>query len=146
MLAATSTTMSNVEENLPCEPLLRKTQTIQNFICSDLTMSLDAFWLSLIFSGLSMFVCLSLMGCISNRLAHRRTIGAGLMSVRPYSNDSDTTLNADEQSNYKLRKKFGRVIASYFSTLFHSNYSTDIYKRATRELCIRVMLTRFCLM
>ncbi|KAI9344800.1 hypothetical protein DFJ73DRAFT_644429 [Zopfochytrium polystomum] len=68
----TDTAMDNVKARLECTAIMGQTQNLQNYACRDLTQALDALWLSFLTSGASLFVCLSCMGCITNRLARRR--------------------------------------------------------------------------
>jgi hypothetical protein len=86
--------------------LTNTTSPLTNF-SFELSATLDALYLSLLVSGVSLFICLCFMGCFANRLASRP---GGAEKPKQRSIGSSFSLASGDKMGSKGGKKtFGKV-------------------------------------
>ncbi|KAJ3163995.1 hypothetical protein HK101_000547 [Irineochytrium annulatum] len=117
LLGFTNNEFDRAASSLPCHGIMSDTMTVQDGVCKSMSESLDILYLSFLLCGLAMFVCMSCMGPITNRIASRGLDPTGVVPRKGAAGSgrddgSMSTLSSSSMNtlmNERRGKTFGKA-------------------------------------
>ncbi|KAI8831252.1 hypothetical protein BC829DRAFT_116046 [Chytridium lagenaria] len=92
---------------LPCENLASETLVLQQSVCVGISESFDIMWFAFMACGVSLLICLSCLGCITNRLV--TGIPPWSQTIKRDASMSTISTSSGTLFNDGRRRKFGKA-------------------------------------